>query len=85
MRSYLVFDVSFTSPLVAGMEAQLIEHFFDTLTRNAKITLHMKCYGKNNYHITEALFKAVGLSMAMAFKQTSGEVMSTKGVLWYGC
>jgi|GEM_PF-2242857 len=81
MRSYLVFDVSFTSPYIVGIETQIFEHFFDTLTKNAKMTLHMKGYGKNNHHIIESLFKAVGLAMAMAFKQDSEKIMSTKGAL----
>ena len=51
-------------------------------TMNSGLTLHMKClYGKNAHHITEALFKSLGLALKDAVRVEGGTVTSTKGVL----
>ena len=49
---------------------------------NSGITLHMRClYGKNAHHITEGLFKSLGLAIRDAVKVEGTGVSSTKGVL----
>jgi imidazoleglycerol-phosphate dehydratase len=49
---------------------------------NGGITLHQKClYGANAHHITEALFKSLGLAMKDGLKVEGTQVVSTKGVL----
>ena len=46
------------------------------------LTLHMKAfYGANAHHITEGLFKALGLALKDAKRVEGGVVTSTKGVL----
>ncbi len=46
------------------------------------VTLHMKAlYGKNAHHITEALFKSLGVAIKDAVQVTGAGVTSTKGVL----
>ena len=49
---------------------------------NAGIPLHQRCeYGRNAHHITEALFKSLGLALKEAVSVNGGGVVSTKGVL----
>ena len=49
---------------------------------NAGITLHQKCfYGDNAHHITEGLFKSLGMAVRDAVKVEGSGVVSTKGVL----
>jgi imidazoleglycerol-phosphate dehydratase len=63
----------------------LIEHFLQTFAINAGITLHVKVfYGKNDHHMAEAVFKALGSSLDKASRldpKRRGSIPSTKGIL----
>ena len=49
---------------------------------NAGITLHQKCfYGVNAHHITEGLFKSLGMAVRDAVQVEGSGVVSPKGVL----
>ena len=81
-RPYLHYDVPVTVPSVGDYDAQLTEEFMRALAFNAGITLHQHCeYGSNAHHITEALFKSMGLAMKEALRVEGNTVVSTKGVL----
>ena len=57
----------------------MYEHFFRSLTDNARFTLHIDVQrGRDAHHIIEAAFKAFGLSLRDAL-QDNGTVFSTKG------
>ena len=60
----------------------LTVEFMRALAMNAGITLHQKCfYGANAHHITEGLFKSLGMAVRDAVKVEGSGVVSTKGVL----
>ncbi|HHV25475.1 MAG: imidazoleglycerol-phosphate dehydratase HisB [Methanosarcina sp.] len=80
-RSYLVLKAEFAAPQVGQFSTQLVEHFFETLASNAKITIHASVYGDNDHHKIEALFKAFAYAMKRAVKIEGNEIKSTKGVL----
>jgi len=81
-RAYLVFDASFTAPMIGAYDTQMSEEFFRAVAVNAGITLHLKCeYGKNDHHIVEALYKAFARALKMSVKIEGNEVLSSKGVL----
>lgn len=83
-RPYLVFEAEFNSPMVGGMDTELVEEFFRAIAFNAGITLHAKVlYGKNAHHMIEALFKAFGRALreAVTRDERIKGVMSTKGSL----
>ena len=81
-RAYLVFDAPMPQGMIGAYDACLTEEFMRALATNAGLTLHQKClYGRNAHHITEALFKSLGVAMADAVALTGGGVPSTKGVL----
>jgi imidazoleglycerol-phosphate dehydratase len=80
-RPVLVFNAAF-SHSASGFDMELVEEFFRAFAINAKVTLHINLrYGKNNHHISEAVFKAVGRSLGKAAKATSAALPSTKGYL----
>jgi imidazoleglycerol-phosphate dehydratase len=69
---------------VAGMPRSLWEHFFKTLSENAKMNLHIALlYGTDGHHGLEAIFKAFARALAMAVSPNSRTkgVPSSKGVL----
>ena len=81
-RAYLAFDAPMPQPMIGDYDACLTEEFMRALAANAGVTLHQRClYGKNAHHITEALFKSLGVAMAEAVAVTGSGVTSTKGVL----
>lgn len=81
-RPFLVFDAEMPQPIIGGYDSCLTEEFMRAFAVNSGLTLHMKChYGKNAHHITEALFKSLGVAVKEAVQITGTGVTSTKGVL----
>ena len=81
-RPYLVFDADMPQPMIGSYDACLTVEFMRALAMNAGLTLHQKChYGSNAHHITEGLFKSLGLSIKDAIRVEGAGVVSTKGVL----
>ena len=81
-RPYLVFDADMPQPMIGDYDACLTVEFMRALSFNAGITLHQKChYGINAHHITEGLYKSLGLAIKDAVKVEGEGVVSTKGVL----
>ncbi|MBR2810635.1 MAG: imidazoleglycerol-phosphate dehydratase HisB [Solobacterium sp.] len=80
-RPYLVFDCAFHRDTVGTMATEMAEEFFRALSENAGITLHLHCYGRNDHHQMEALFKGTARAMKTAVKVTSDQIVSSKGVL----
>ncbi|APH21837.1 imidazoleglycerol-phosphate dehydratase [Clostridium botulinum] len=83
-RPYIVCDFNFTVDKLGELDTELVEEFLRALAFNAGITLHARVlYGKNNHHMIEAVFKALGRALREAVdkdKRING-VMSTKGIL----
>ncbi|KGK98109.1 imidazoleglycerol-phosphate dehydratase [Methanococcoides methylutens] len=80
-RTYLVINAEFESPRVGEMNTQLVRHFFESLTENAKMNLHATVTGYNDHHKIEALFKAFAYALRRAVKVEGDGIKSTKGVL----
>jgi len=80
-RSFLVFNGKFTDAKIGGFSSQNIRHFFESLTNNAGINVHLDVTGENDHHKTEALFKAFGIALKRAVKITGSGIPSTKGTL----
>lgn len=81
-RPFLVFDADMPQARMGAYDACLTEEFMRALAVNSGLTLHMKAlYGKNSHHITEALFKALGVAVKEAVRVEGTRVVSTKGVL----
>ncbi len=81
-RPFLVFDAPMPQEIIGGYDSCLTEEFMRALAVNAGLTLHQHAlYGKNAHHITEALFKSLGLALRQAVTVQGTGVTSTKGVL----
>ena len=81
-RPFLVFDAEMPQTMIGAYDACLTVEFMRAVAMNAGITLHQKChYGANAHHITEGLFKSLGLAIKEAVKVEGTGVVSTKGVL----
>jgi len=81
-RPFLVFDADMPQTMIGTYDACLTVEFMRALAMNGGITLHQKCfYGANAHHITEGLYKSLGLAVKEAAKIEGTGVVSTKGVL----
>ena len=81
-RPFLVFDGEMPQSMIGTYDSCLTVEFMRALAMNAGLTLHQRChYGTNAHHITEGLFKSLGLAIKRAVKVEGDGVVSTKGVL----
>jgi imidazoleglycerol-phosphate dehydratase/histidinol-phosphatase len=80
-RAAFRFKGKFTRDEVGEMPTELVAHFFQSLAESLGAALHIKVKGKNDHHMIEACFKAVGRTLRQAIRIESSELPSTKGVL----
>jgi len=81
-RPYLVFQADMPHPMIGGYDSCLTKEFMQAFAVHGGMTLHQCCeYGDNAHHITEALFKSLGLALREAAQVVGSGVTSTKGVL----
>lgn len=80
-RGIYVGQLEFSRETIGSMSTEMFEHFFNTLARNAAITLHIKpVYFSNNHHLVEGCFKAVAYALREALSLRNGS-NTTKGIL----
>lgn len=83
-RGMLYYDVDIIHEKIGEFDSILISEFFEGLTRNSNITLHIKMLsGADPHHIAEAVFKSFAKSLAQAVSVSDRikGVFSTKGIL----
>ena len=80
-RPYLVFEATFHRDQVGDFSTEMVEEFLRALAFQAKMTLHVHVYGKNDHHQIEAIFKGLGRAIKEAIAIESDRLPSTKGVL----
>jgi imidazoleglycerol-phosphate dehydratase len=82
-RPYAVIDLPFRGQHAGGLPLQLVEHALESFARTAGATLHVTGTGRNDHHLAEAAFKALGraLRAACEIDPRREGVASTKGVL----
>ena len=89
-RPFINQDIKWTNSFLGSKEeflipVDLIEHFLYSFAINAQITLHIKLMtGKNNHHIAEGIFKALGKALDQASRFNSkrlNKIPSSKGEL----
>jgi imidazoleglycerol-phosphate dehydratase len=82
-RPYAVVDLPFRSERVGELPLQLVEHALEAFARTAGATLHVSGGGRNDHHLAEAAFKALGraLRQASAIDPRRLGVASLKGSL----
>jgi imidazoleglycerol-phosphate dehydratase len=85
-RPYLVYEVDLgVDPTPLGspaFEPHLAEHFWQSFSNAAAMTLHIRMRsGRNLHHVLEASFKGVARALRDAVRVEGGAVPSTKGTL----
>lgn len=82
-RAYPLISLDFVTPYIGNLTTQNIPHALEAFARSAGFTLHVSGSGKNDHHLSEAAFKALGraLRQAVEIDPRRTGVASTKGVL----
>lgn len=82
-RPYAIIDLPFRGDRVGALPLQLIDHALESFARTAGCTLHLTGSGRNDHHLAEAAFKALGRAMRVACEPDPRRagVASTKGSL----
>ncbi len=81
-RPFFKTDISIKEEKTDDFETVLFYHFFNTLSYNMGLCLHIKMLdGYDCHHIIEASFKAFAKCLAEAVKKENDKIPSTKGVL----
>jgi imidazoleglycerol-phosphate dehydratase len=80
-RPYVVVELPFRSERVGGLPVQLVDHALEAFARTAGATVNVQGSGKNDHHLAEAAFKALGRALREACERDPRRagVASTKG------
>ena len=82
-RPYAVVDLPFRGERAGELPLQLVEHAIEAFARTAGATIHVRGTGRNDHHLAEAAFKALGRALRAACEPDPRRrgVASTKGTL----
>ena len=80
-RPYAVIDLPFRGERVGELPLQLVDHALEAFARTAGATLHLRGTGRNDHHLAEAAFKALGRALRAAVEADPRRhgLASTKG------
>ena len=65
-RPYAVIDLPFRAERAGQLPLQLVDHALESFARTAGATLHLRGTGRNDHHLAEAAFKALGRALRVA-------------------
>ena len=65
-RPYAVVELPFRGERVGELPLQLVEHAIEAFARAAGATIHIRGSGRNDHHLAEAAFKALGRALRSA-------------------
>ena len=80
----LKWNVKLKCEYVGDFPTEMLEHFYYTLTMNAKATLHVVADGKNEHHIIESVFNGFAKALRFAVSRNErikGILPTTKGTI----
>jgi imidazoleglycerol-phosphate dehydratase len=82
-RPHAVVELPFRGERVGELPLQLVEHVIEAFARTAGATIHVRGTGRNDHHLAEAAFKALGRALRAACEPDPRRrgVASTKGSL----
>lgn len=82
-RPYAVVELPFVGERAGAMPLRLVEHALESFARTAGATLHLRGQGRQDHHLAEAAFKALGRALRVACEPDPRRkgVASTKGAL----
>ena len=73
-RPYAVIDLPFRGERAGTLTLQNVEHSLEAFARTSGTTLHLRGTGRNDHHLAEAAFKALGRALRAA---TSADLRRT--------
>jgi imidazoleglycerol-phosphate dehydratase len=84
-RPFLVWRTNFTAEKIGSFDTELVREFFQAISVQARMTLHVETpYGENSHHIAESVFKGFARALRMAVEidpRAPDQTPSTKGSL----
>jgi imidazoleglycerol-phosphate dehydratase len=82
-RPYAVVDLPFAGERAGALPLRLVEHAIESFARTSGSTLHLRGQGRQDHHLAEAAFKALGRALRVACEPDPRRtgVASTKGAL----
>jgi len=87
-RGYAVFAGRFASPMIGGLDADLIRHFVESFALEGRLNVHVDLLrGLNAHHQAEAAVKALARALDAATRidaRLGGRIPSAKGVIDQG-
>jgi imidazoleglycerol-phosphate dehydratase len=80
-RPYAVVDLPFRGERAGTLSLQLVEHALEAFARTSTATIHVRGSGRNDHHLAEAAFKALGRALRAAVEPDPRRrgLASTKG------
>lgn len=79
-RPHAEIELEFAGDRVGTLATSLLAHALERLAMQAAITLHVSSSGRDDHHVAEAAFKALGQALRQACATDRGGVRSTKGL-----
>ncbi|MDZ7821672.1 MAG: hypothetical protein U5N26_07620 [Candidatus Marinimicrobia bacterium] len=82
-RPNLVWDVRIGHAMLGVFPSEMLKHFFKSLCDSLGCTLNIQAEGENDHLISPkpCFFEAAARSFKQAFRVTSGDLPSTRGIL----
>ncbi len=79
-RPHAEIELAFSAPRVGALATSLLQHALERFAAQAAITLHVSASGRDDHHVAEAAFKALGQALRQACATDRDGVRSTKGL-----
>ena len=79
-RPHAEVELAFTGDRIGGLAPSLLPHALERLALEGGFTLHLSSSGKDDHHVAEAAFKALGQALRQACVPGGNGVRSTKGL-----
>ncbi len=78
-RPHAEIALSFAGDRVGGLALSLLPHGLERFAMEAGCTVHVESAGKDDHHVAEAAFKALGQALRQAVSPGGAGIRSTKG------
>jgi histidinol-phosphate aminotransferase len=78
-RAHAEIALAFTGERVGGLALTLLPHALERFAAEAGCTVHVQSAGRDDHHVAEAAFKALGRALRQACAPEAEGIRSTKG------
>ena len=80
LRPHAEIELGFAGDRIGGLAPSLLSHALERFALQGGFTLHVSSSGKDDHHVAEAAFKALGQAVRQACARSGGGIRSTKGL-----